>query len=52
VALLREGRLAAGRHAVVWEGLDSRGEPVGSGVYFARLSAGDRMITHKVLLVR
>lgn len=52
VVLLSRGRLAAGRHAVVWEGLDSRGQPVGSGVYFARLSAGNRAITHKVLLVR
>ncbi len=35
--LLRGRELPAGRHAVVWEGRDSRGSKVASGVYYARL---------------
>jgi hypothetical protein len=37
VRTLAEGVLAAGPHAVVWDGLDRRGRAVGAGVYFARL---------------
>jgi hypothetical protein len=52
VALLRQGPLEAGRHTAAWEGLDSRGQPVGSGVYFARLRTGGQVLTRKLLLVR
>ncbi|HIC68977.1 MAG TPA: T9SS C-terminal target domain-containing protein, partial [Candidatus Latescibacteria bacterium] len=29
----------AGEHAVVWDGIDDRGQPVASGVYLYRLRA-------------
>jgi len=52
VIQLRQGFGEAGRHGAVWEGLDSRGQPVGSGVYFAQLRAVAQVFTRKVVLVR
>ena len=39
VRLLEEGLLDAGRHEVTWDGQDSDGEKVASGVYFYSLEA-------------
>jgi hypothetical protein len=51
-AVLRHGRSPVGRHSIVWDGCDHSGEPVPSGVYFARLQT-DRTIRHyKFLVVR
>jgi hypothetical protein len=52
VVQLRQGPQEAGRHVAAWEGLDSRGQSVGSGVYFAQLRAGGQVVTRKVVLVR
>ena len=38
--MLRSGREAAGAHAVRWEGADSAGRPLPTGLYFAVLEAG------------
>jgi hypothetical protein len=42
----------AGGHAVTWEGENRYGRPVGSGVYFVRLTAGSTTKTRKMVLVR
>jgi hypothetical protein len=44
VAVLQRGWMAAGSHTRRWSGLDQRGAPVASGVYFAtlRTPAGTR----------
>jgi hypothetical protein len=42
----------AGGHAVTWEGENRYGRPVGSGVYFVRLTAGRTTKTRKMVLVR
>ena len=47
----REDRLA-GAYQVIWNGRGDNGEEVASGVYFARLSAGDRVETRKMMLLR
>ena len=52
VALLNEGRAAAGAHSVAWDGLDGSGRAAASGVYFYRLEAGDASLTRKLLLLR
>ncbi len=42
----------AGEHEVVWNGTDSVGKSVGSGIYFCRMTAGDRSATQKMLLLK
>jgi len=36
----------------VWDGRDSQGNPVSSGVYFYRLTVGDKTLTKKMILVK
>ncbi|MEZ4386804.1 MAG: FlgD immunoglobulin-like domain containing protein [Candidatus Krumholzibacteriia bacterium] len=52
VAVLADGVLAAGDHAVAWNGTDRTGRRLGSGVYFARLEAGGLTRTAKLMLVK
>jgi len=45
--------LPAGRHEVLWDGRDDQGRAVASGVYFARLESGARVLAKRRLtLVR
>jgi hypothetical protein len=37
---------------VSWDGTDQANRKLGSGVYFARLEVGDRIVAEKVLLIR
>ncbi len=46
------GTLDAGEHRLVWDGLDDSGTPLPSGVYVARLTAGDYHEAKKMLLLR
>ncbi len=52
VRTIAGGRMAAGRHTLHWDGRDQHGRMLGSGIYFIRLSAGERIQTTKVLLRR
>jgi hypothetical protein len=52
VAVLAEGDLESGRHAFVWQGTDSLGSDLPSGVYFAGLRTGSFFETRKLTLVR
>lgn len=52
VRTLRDETLAAGRHEVAWDGADTDGHTVASGVYFARLRAEETMLTHKMVLTK
>lgn len=49
--LVSENR-EAGRHEVVWNGKNNAGQQVASGVYMARLRAGDASWMHKLVLVK
>ncbi|HOD67350.1 MAG TPA: VWA domain-containing protein [candidate division Zixibacteria bacterium] len=51
-AVLADQRYPAGTHAVIWDGLDKDGRPVGSGVYLYRLEAGGAVLSRKMLLLR
>ena len=52
VSVLVNGTLNKGLREVVWGGTDQRGNPVSSGVYFYRLTAGNIAITKKMVLLK
>jgi hypothetical protein len=52
VARVAEGTRESGPHLSRWDGLDSAGNPAGSGVYFCRLTAGKKSINRKMVLLR
>jgi hypothetical protein len=52
VRRLVDSDLPAGVHARDWDGRDASGSVVAAGVYFARLAAGDRVLTQKIVLTR
>ena len=43
---------AAGEITYTWDGRDSRGQELGSGIYFARLKTEDDLRTRKMVLLR
>ena len=52
VRSLIDGATVPGPHKVVWDGKDSSGRSVASGVYFAVLRAGDAQKSHKLIVRR
>ncbi len=52
VRRLLNGNQPAGPGGAVWDGTDSHGRSVGSGVYFARLITPAGMVQHKMVLVK
>lgn len=53
VANLLNRRLDAGRHSVVWRGVDDRGRALGSGVYFGRMETeGGDVSNNRMVLIR
>jgi sugar lactone lactonase YvrE len=46
------GGFGPGRHQIVWEGKDSSGVSLPTGVYFYRLSSGGSIATRKMVLMR
>jgi hypothetical protein len=52
VKVLANGVMSAGAHTVRWDGRDEAGNSVSSGIYFYRLSAGDRFETKRMLLLK
>lgn len=45
---LLNGPAPAGRHTVMWDGKDGSERNVAAGVYFVRMTAGDRIFTRKI----
>jgi len=52
VAILLDRNLVAGRYTAGWNGLDIKGDPAASGVYFYRLKAGEYSETRKMILLK
>jgi flagellar hook assembly protein FlgD len=50
--LIDRRTMTRGLHSVDWNGLDSRGKAVSSGVYFYRLESGKTEISRKMVLLR
>jgi hypothetical protein len=50
-ALLADGEYPAGTHSVDWNGKDLKGEPVGSGVYFYKLTIGGQTFNRRGILL-
>lgn len=49
---IHSGVLEAGTHTFTWNGTNDSGQPVPSGVYFYRLSAGDFIQTREMMLLK
>lgn len=52
VARLADGVHPGGRHVTTWDGRDSSGKMVGSGIYFCRLEAGNRVLARKMIFLK
>ncbi len=52
VRTLHSGSMTAGRHHILFDGVDDQYRPLGSGVYFYRIVAGDFFATKKMILVK
>jgi len=44
--------MVAGTHTVTWDGINSNGEKVASGIYFYKLNAGDYSKTMKMVMTK
>jgi len=52
VVTLVDEPMPAGHHEVVWDGRDTSGRTVASGVYFARMRSEDFASTQKMLMAQ
>ncbi len=52
VRTLTNETLPKGKHRFFWDGSDDKGRPAACGVYFIRLSQGNRVNTTKVVLIK
>ena len=52
VKALQNGVQPSGNYSVDWNGTNSAGSQVSSGVYFYRLTAGKETISKKMVLLR
>ena len=52
VRQLATGTQPSGEHAIGWDLRDEAGHAVGSGLFFARLDADGRVLTHKLATLR
>lgn len=52
IADLVDGTFGAGKHRVTWDGKDSYGNPVSSGVYFYKIDTGNDIQTNKMVFLK
>ena len=52
VKTLVNGYETAGRKATAWYGVDDSGNPLSAGMYFYRLTAGGKVFTKKMVLMK
>jgi hypothetical protein len=52
VRRLLDGRVTRGEHQLEWDGRDSRGQLVTSGVYYCRVTSGSNSVVRKMVLLK
>jgi len=52
VVTLLNKKLDSGNHSLLWNGKDSNGKSVESGIYFIRMHTGEKIRTKKITLVK
>lgn len=52
ITTLVENKLSAGKYSVTWDGADSNGRKVSSGIYLYRIDAGNFTETRKMILLK
>jgi hypothetical protein len=52
VATLINGNLRTGKQEIVWNGVDENGVFVSSGIYFSRLTVGEKKLLQKMMLLK
>jgi flagellar hook assembly protein FlgD len=52
VSTLHHGLTEKGNYSYVWDGRDVSGKATTTGVYFYRLSSGDKTITRKMVMMK
>jgi hypothetical protein len=52
VKRLIDGQLTSGQHSMTWDGKDTNGKSVSTGIYFYRLKTGKKEISRKMLLLK
>jgi len=52
VKSLSEGLYGAGKHSIAWNGRDNNNKPAASGLYFYSIKAGNKVSTHKMMLLK
>ena len=52
VRRLLDESMPSGSHSAVWNGVDDSGRPVGSGIYFVKMTAGSVIETRKIVLLK
>jgi subtilisin family serine protease len=52
VKTLISGDIAAGSHAITWDGTNDAGSVVGTGIYLYKMTAGDKSVTKKMSLLK
>jgi hypothetical protein len=52
VVCLQNGKQGTGHYQINWNGADSNGKTVSSGIYFYRLEAGDKSVTKRMALLK
>ncbi|KQC07502.1 MAG: hypothetical protein APR54_00965 [Candidatus Cloacimonas sp. SDB] len=52
VKILKQENYPSGNHNVLWNGIDSKGNEVSSGIYIIKFSSGDYSLTSKMILIK
>jgi serine protease len=52
IRTLASGYMDAGEHALAWDGMNDRGDPVPSGVYLYQVQTVEHTVAHKMVLAR